>query len=126
MTTRPNAYLLACLCERLHVKLYVEHDRDSALPYLPELRALIGTPPRGDISIVGAEGRAIYYELCGKTRLALRWRLWEIARMKLLYADIKKHAYKASTIRFMLQGRDRSVLEARKRIVRSLRRKLKR
>jgi hypothetical protein len=88
------------------------------------LRWLLERMPKNDSSIVGAEGNALYYEILGDYKAALTFRIRELKLMERLHRDVKVHAYPASTRRALLTRMNRRVLASRRRIIKSLRRKI--
>ncbi len=117
---------LARLCVVLHKLLYVDDDRDAAQAYLMELESLLDELPNDDMSIVGAEGRAIYYELSGNVSQAIASRLREVDLMGQLYIDIGTNDYDETTRKALLAGRDEVALSMRKAIIGTLRQALER
>jgi hypothetical protein len=115
---------LVRLCEVLHALLYSDGESEAARRYLPDLWSLLDSLPPDDMSIVGAEGRALYYELTGDIGKALTWRRREVELMLLLYEDIRKNNYDKDTKKALLGKRDKTVLTKRRAIIKSLRQAL--
>jgi hypothetical protein len=115
------------VCAVVHRMLYVERDVDAARRpwHLPALTCLVDALPKNDGSIVGAEGRALYYELCGDIKRAIAARLREVKLTEKLHESIRRNNDPEDVKKVLLDGRDLAALKIRRRIIRDLRLKLR-
>lgn len=121
--TMPTANVWAKLdrlCSVIHRSLYVAGQEEAARSRLREVESLVRQLPADDGSIVGAEARAICYQMQGDYARALAWRKREIDRMKSLYQDIMENQYDTATTKALLARRDFEALNERKTIVAGL------
>jgi hypothetical protein len=105
----------------VHRILHVDRDVDAARRHLLALKCLLDALPKNDGSIVGAEGRALYHELCGNVKQAIAARLREVRLTERLHESIKEKDNPEEVKKVLLYGRDRAALKMRKRIIRDLR-----
>jgi hypothetical protein len=115
---------LVPLCATVHRLLYLDQDTEAARKHLPELKRLLDAIPKNDGSIVGAEGRALYHELCGHIKRAIAARLREVELTEKSHDDIRRNKYPEKVKRALLKGRGRASLRIRRRIIAALRSKL--
>jgi hypothetical protein len=116
---------LVPLCSTVHRLLYVDHDAEGARKYLPELKRLLEVIPKNDISIIGAEGRALHHELRGHIKRAIAARLREISLTEWLLESIEREDLPRQTKRYVLKDRGRASLRIRRKIIADLRLKVR-
>src|SRR5438270_809265 len=111
---------LAYVCRRIHHWLYGRGDKTSAARYLNRLQRLLKALPENDRAILREEGLALFHELRGETSDAIIHRQREIQLMDFLHKEAETGGYEDSTKAFMLSGREITVLQERKAILRAL------
>jgi hypothetical protein len=112
---------LEYVCARIHDLCYVKRSKRSAISiYLPRLRRLLRQLPENDMAILREEGLALLHELGGDTGEAIKHRKREIQLMERLHADVGAGDYDEKMKASILVGRDLPALEARREILRAL------
>lgn len=78
---------------------------------LQRIEHLLKSFPLDDISIVGAEATAIYYEAIGNYSEALRARQCHVERLNWLHKDLQDHPHDKETMEVLLDGRDEDAIQ---------------
>jgi hypothetical protein len=115
---------LDALCRKVHTALYVKHDRQAALRYVPKLERVVAELPKNHTAILKGEAEALLEELRGNRALAIKHRKREIQLIRRLhesvYESVAEGRYGAQMARSILKRWDLDVLESRRNILRQL------
>jgi hypothetical protein len=115
---------LEYVCRKTHYWLYLRKNRASARRYLGRLQRLLGNLPENNLAILREEGLALLHELRGQLEAAMAHRQREIQLMESLERtvdrSVREARYDQKMAAAILAGRESTVLDERRGILRAL------